>query len=191
MSDVPRPATDASAKARIRDAALRLYAAKGQATSLREVAREACVAPGLVAHHYGGKEGLREAVEEHVVDRIRESLETVPLQGSAAQIGRRRDAAVAALLRDDAVLAAYVGREYLAQGGEGRLIERFVDLSLEQVRSVRAHGVGNPEVDEGRQAVAVLVRQFAHVLLEPVVARMWETVGSPGDEPPGIEVRLR
>ena len=56
--------TVSDSRERIRTTALRLFAAQGAAaTSLREVAREAGVAPGLVVHHFGGKEGLRAAVD--------------------------------------------------------------------------------------------------------------------------------
>ena len=54
---------DLTAKARIRNAALDLYAANGEdGTSLRTVATAAGVTVGLVVHHYGTKDGLREAV---------------------------------------------------------------------------------------------------------------------------------
>ena len=62
------PTDDLTAYARIRNAALELYADKGPArTSIREVARAAGVSPGLVQHHFGTKQNLLRAVNEFVI----------------------------------------------------------------------------------------------------------------------------
>lgn len=59
---------DLTTRARIREAALHLFPEHGfSGTTLREVAREAGVSAGLVVHHFGSKEGLREACDQHVV----------------------------------------------------------------------------------------------------------------------------
>src|SRR5689334_166863 len=62
-----RSSSDLTAKARIRDQALLLFAERGPDTvTVRDVASAAEVSPGLVMHHFGSKAGLREAVDEHV-----------------------------------------------------------------------------------------------------------------------------
>ncbi|MFF5262368.1 TetR/AcrR family transcriptional regulator [Actinomadura viridis] len=71
-----RPTTgsagDLTARARIRDAALALFAERGmRGTTIRAVAEAAGVSPGLVQHHFGSKEGLREACDEHVIEALR------------------------------------------------------------------------------------------------------------------------
>jgi TetR/AcrR family transcriptional regulator, regulator of cefoperazone and chloramphenicol sensitivity len=67
----PRGADDLTARARIRDAAVVLFADAGYpGTSIREVARAVGVSPGLVQHHFGSKEGLRAACDEHVVELL-------------------------------------------------------------------------------------------------------------------------
>ena len=61
-------ADDRTARAAIRDEALRLFAAQGpDAVTVRQVAAAAGVSPGLVMHHFGSKAGLRAAVDEHVL----------------------------------------------------------------------------------------------------------------------------
>ena len=92
--DREAPATPAiDSRSRILATALRLFAARGAAaTSLREVAREAGVAPGLVVHHFGGKDGLRGAVDEFVVDLFRGAVDSVPLDGPAKEVIAARDA---------------------------------------------------------------------------------------------------
>ena len=56
---------DLTARARIRNAALRLFAQCGvERTSIRAIAREAGVSSGLVQHHFGTKGALRAACDE-------------------------------------------------------------------------------------------------------------------------------
>lgn len=60
--------SDLTARARIRDAALARFGADGIAgASLRAIAADAGVSPALVVHHFGSKEGLRRACDEHVL----------------------------------------------------------------------------------------------------------------------------
>lgn len=68
-----RSIDDRTTRAKIRDAAITLFARDGvAATGLRAVAEEAGVSLGLVGHHFGSKEGLRQACDDHVVAVIRE-----------------------------------------------------------------------------------------------------------------------
>jgi AcrR family transcriptional regulator len=67
----PRPLDDRTARARIRDAALELFAERGvHGTSIRDIAAHAGVSAGLVQHHFGSKDGIREACDAHVVETI-------------------------------------------------------------------------------------------------------------------------
>lgn len=67
-----RSASDLTARARIRDAALARFGTEGIAgASVRAVAADAGVSPALVVHHFGSKEGLRHACDEYVLDSIR------------------------------------------------------------------------------------------------------------------------
>lgn len=69
MSSVP--ADDRSTRARIRDAAIEVFAAEGPATTARKVAEAAEVSAGLVIHHFGSMDELRNACDEYVVAAIR------------------------------------------------------------------------------------------------------------------------
>ncbi|RAC10263.1 TetR/AcrR family transcriptional regulator, partial [Burkholderia multivorans] len=58
---------------RILVAAVREFAAHGFAkTTVRAIAAAAGVSPGLVIHHFGSKEGLRTACDDHVFALITE-----------------------------------------------------------------------------------------------------------------------
>ena len=62
---------DLTARARIRDAAIRLFADRGiDGTSVRDIARDAGVSPGLLRHHFGSKEALRQACDAYALDRL-------------------------------------------------------------------------------------------------------------------------
>lgn len=62
---------DLTARASIRNAALRLFAERGHdAVTVREIATAAGVSPGLVVHHFGSKDGLRAAVDAHAVESL-------------------------------------------------------------------------------------------------------------------------
>jgi AcrR family transcriptional regulator len=65
--------SDLTTRARIRDAAMARFPVDGfGGTTIRAIATDAGVSPALVVHHFGSKDGLREACDHHVVARFRE-----------------------------------------------------------------------------------------------------------------------
>lgn len=66
-----RSADDLTAAARIRDAAIKLWGEQGNGASVRAIADAAGVSPALVIHHYGSKDGLRQAVDDYLLAYIR------------------------------------------------------------------------------------------------------------------------
>lgn len=63
--------TDLTAAARIRDAAIEQFGEHGFGVGLRAIAETAGVSAALVIHHFGSKEGLRKACEDHIAEKIR------------------------------------------------------------------------------------------------------------------------
>jgi TetR/AcrR family transcriptional regulator, regulator of cefoperazone and chloramphenicol sensitivity len=62
---------DLTARARIRDAAIELFADRGlDGATIRDIALQAGVSSGLLRHHFGSKEGLRDACDEFVVSEL-------------------------------------------------------------------------------------------------------------------------
>jgi AcrR family transcriptional regulator len=105
---------DLTAKARIRNAALALFAENGpDAVSLRSVGAAAGVAHGLVVHHYQTKNGLQEAVEQYIIDRFAHALGEVPADLTAAEVARLRDAQVNEMLRAQPAIVDYMRRALL------------------------------------------------------------------------------
>ena len=66
-------ANDLTARARIREAAISHFADAGyERTTSRGIAAAAGVSPGLLRHHFGSKEELRRACDEHIAETLRQ-----------------------------------------------------------------------------------------------------------------------
>lgn len=78
---------DLTARARIRDAAIHLFGERGiEGASIRDIAAEAGVSSGLVRHHFGSKEALREACDQYAKERMLEVSEELAAQGGVAAL---------------------------------------------------------------------------------------------------------
>lgn len=193
VSSAPWSPTDLTSKARIRNAALSLFAKLGEdGTSMRLIAAEAEVTVGLVAHHYGTKEGLREAVDSLVVNLFADTLTSVPMTGSSRAIVAHRDAAVAAMLESNPVIVDYLRRSLLTGPGQaGDVLSRLTVLTAEQVRSLRGTGLASTERSVTEQTVTMIVRQFGQLFLQPLVNRIVEECGEPGEVIPELVVGIK
>ncbi|SPL98974.1 Transcriptional regulator, TetR family [[Actinomadura] parvosata subsp. kistnae] len=93
-----------TARARIRNAALELFGAEGVGrVSLRAVAQRAGVSHALVLHHFGTKEGLRQACDDYVISLVRDAPD--------ADLGDT--AGLAAMLEAGTAVRRYLGRAFL------------------------------------------------------------------------------
>ncbi|HEY7051066.1 MAG TPA: helix-turn-helix domain-containing protein [Mycobacterium sp.] len=175
---------DLTARARIRNAALDLYSHFGEdRVSLRAIASEAGVTLGLVQHHFKTKAGLRDAVDQLVVDYFSMALSEVPTEGTTAQIAAARDEAVQRMLRQNPPVVDYV-RRALLDVTEDRLhlLNVLVDLTQREVRALRKTGRASTGRSESTQIVEVMVRQMGELLLRPMVDAIWDQVAKPGDK---------
>jgi AcrR family transcriptional regulator len=76
---------DFTARARIREAALELFAERGIAgATIRDIATKAGVSSGLLRHHFGSKEGLRDACDEYAMARLNEIRQQMLAEGKLA-----------------------------------------------------------------------------------------------------------
>ena len=123
--------SDLRAAARIRRAAVVRFARQGfDATSLREVAADAGVTHGLVRHHFGGKDGLRQAVDQDVLARLLPALHT-PTDDPVAIFEHRRRG-FAELAEHDPVVLDYLARILSDRSAAGA---GFFQHLIEGVRS--------------------------------------------------------
>ena len=187
---------DLTAKARIRNAALDLYAENGEdRTSMRAIAAAAGVTVGLLVHHFGTKDRLRDAVEQLVVDYFAQAIAQVPVTGTPAEIGAARDAAVQEMLATNPAVVNYMRRVVLDPlASEGRLLERLTELARREVTQLRAAGLASTTRSESSQVIDVMVRHLGHLFLQPMIDAMWRQLAEPGAtdaDKPILEVRAR
>lgn len=191
-----RLGNDLTGKARIRNAALELFARNGaEATSLRSVASAAGVTVGLIVHHYGTKDALREAVEQVIVERFAEAIASVPVDRPPLdEVVADRDAAVAQMLAASPAVVDYLRRVLLDGGGAGRdLLSGLSELSARQVHELRSAGIVSTRHPVGEQVITVMVRQLGRLFLQPLVDRIAEefTDDLDGSSRPTLVVGLR
>lgn len=177
---------DVTARSRIRRAALELYAEHGEdRISMRKVAAEVGVTIGLIQHHFGTKEGLRQAVDGLVVDQIVAALATVDHTGSPARVVAARDAAVREMLEQNPVIVQYINRALLEPDGRGgALLEAIVDLTTREVEGLRRKGHASTRTSDKVQVVRTIMGQVGELFLEPVVSAIWAHIdGDPSKRP--------
>ena len=116
---------DLTARARIRDAALRLFGERGMdATTIRDIAGAAGVSGGLVRHHFGSKEGLRDACDAYALDQLMRLKEQAVVDGQMAAPGFLAGAQPTLLL-----FYRYLARSMLdGSPAAGAMFDEMVDL---------------------------------------------------------------
>lgn len=186
---------DLTAKARIRNAAVALFARKGvRSATLREIAEAAGVTHGLVVHHFRNKDGLRRAVQEYVTTMITDTLDAVPITGGASEFGRARDAGIARMYAQNPDLLLYVRRETSeveVGAGDPEFMRRLASMTLKQVEGLRTAGVARSKLPEREQAFAILLRQMVVQLMQPLGERVWEHLRESEDAPmPPVTIKL-
>ncbi|MCL1801575.1 MAG: TetR family transcriptional regulator [Promicromonosporaceae bacterium] len=85
-STKPPAEGDLTTRARIRDAAITRFAKDGFGASIRTIADDAHVSPGLVIHHFGSKDQLREECDHHILGEAL-NIKISAMQGGSASVG--------------------------------------------------------------------------------------------------------
>ena len=182
--------SDLTARASIRNAALRLFGDRGaDAVTVRQIASQAGVSPALVLHHFGSKDGLRAEVDAFAAqafdaifeamppDKLAEVLTGGGAAGSLAEAFARGfppGSPLPAYLRrmlltNDPAGAALFGRWYTAT-------RRLLDVMVEM-------GVARPAEDPDIRAAFFLINDLALILLRNQVAL---TIGADPLTPDGL-----
>lgn len=170
---------DLTARARIRDAAIRRFAVDGFAVGLRAIAADVGVSPALVLHHFGSKDGLREECDDYVLATIRTLKETVLGATGAEQVLFQL-----ASTAEHAPLVAYALRS-LQHGGD--LARSFIDHFVADAEIYIAAGVAagaiRPSRDEKARARYLTLQGFGLLLLDLTL----EPPSDPDDLPSYLE----
>nr|WP_218859498.1 TetR family transcriptional regulator [Petropleomorpha daqingensis] len=139
---------DLTGRARIRDAAIRRFGADGFGASVRTVAADAGVSAGLVIHHFGSKDGLRAACDEHVLRMIREAETEAFTQSSPGEW-----LAQLAVLDEFAPMVGYLVQTLLAGGDlAATLLERMTKDAEVYMADAVAAGTMKPSRDPAARA---------------------------------------
>jgi AcrR family transcriptional regulator len=158
--------SDLTARARIRDAALRHFGELGfERATIRMIAATAGVSPGLVRHHYGSKESLREACDEHLVELLRRVNEQA--RADPACRDRNHVAAARAALGP---YHAYLARS-LADGSAAPVFDEMVRLSEDWLVEADADRPDPPGTDVRARATVITAMSLAVQILHEHVSR--------------------
>jgi AcrR family transcriptional regulator len=133
---------------RIREAALKCFAARGtSATSLRSVAAEAGVSLGLVQHHFATKANLIKAVDDHVLGVMTAALAQPipePPADTITDVGNR----VTSLIAAEPDVVSYVGRALTDGSALGRQVfDSLAAIGAERWRARQELGLTRPDLD--------------------------------------------
>jgi TetR/AcrR family transcriptional regulator, regulator of cefoperazone and chloramphenicol sensitivity len=165
MGSIP---DDRTARAVIRDEALRLFAERGpDAVTVRQIAAAAGVSPGLVIHHFGSKDGLREAVDGHVLAMFGAMLAELTTgdlyePGSAGSLAE----AVVKHMPAGSPVPAYLRRLLLAGGDCGReLFRRLYQGSRAALEAMAEAGLAAQGADPAVRAAILMSNDLAVLLL--------------------------
>ena len=164
-----RPAEDLTGRARIRDAALREFAMRGyRAATMKQVAAAAGVSVGLVQHHYGSKEGLRRACDEHVAATLLR-----PTQEGLASGEISEPDFLAGLYGAGEDCVRYIARAMVEDSGPAAaLFDRSAELAEQWLREQNpTAGVGGPDRDAALAAAVMTAMHLGTVVLAGHVAR--------------------
>lgn len=150
MTNTDRHPDDLTARARIRDAALAIFAELGEkGATMRGIAERAGVSPALVQHHFGTKARLRSACDEFVLEYFRREVAAGLDDGQIAEPGYAAD-----VYRSAPPVLRYLTRALVDESpGAGDVFDHLVTLSEPYL-----NGQGGESDPHDRAAVLVAMR---------------------------------
>lgn len=157
-----------SSRARIREAALHLFARHGEdAVTVRRIAEEAGVSPALVLHHFGSMDGLRRAVLDHACSVFESLAASAAALDPAGEAGAVRVAgALSAAFPPGSPLPSYLRRLMLSGGEAGiELYRRWHAASRGLLEAMVTTGIAAPPQDADLRAAVLLTNDLALLLL--------------------------
>lgn len=174
MLNMRSASEDLTATARIRDAAIARFGQQGFAgTSLRQISRDAEVSPALILHHFGSKEGLREACDAHVVGALlaeRDGMmgaDASRLMREALDSAQNRSAAIdylSGMLSDDSPAS-------------DRLFDAFLVTTRAMLREQIAAGMVREQSDLEATAIYMTLYGLGPIILRRHLARAFGESG--------------
>ncbi|HVQ85075.1 MAG TPA: TetR family transcriptional regulator [Mycobacterium sp.] len=152
---------DLTAAARIRDAAIEQFGQHGFGVGLRAIADAAGVSAALVIHHFGSKDGLRNACDEFVAEEIRSSKsEAIQSNDPATWLGQLAE------IEAFAPLVAYLVRSMQSGGDLATMMwHRMIDNAYEYMEEGVRAGTIKPSRDPQARAKYLAITSGGGLLL--------------------------
>jgi AcrR family transcriptional regulator len=166
---------DLTARANIRNAALRLFADRGHdAVTVREIAAAAGVSPALVVHHFGSKDGLRAVVDGYAAQAF-DALFAMDERDLAGMLTEGDSMSFAEMFArafpHGSPLPAYLRRLLLVNDpAAAALFGRWYTLTVRLLEAMTEIGAARPTEDPAVRAAFFLVNDLALILLRNQVA---------------------
>jgi len=158
------------ASARIRDAAIVLFGRDGlERTSVRAIAAEAGVSPGLVIHHFGSKENLRDACDLFITEELFGRKSALDASRLNEQLQR--------WLADVDQFRPWL--DYLARmliddsPASGRLFDALLGSTRSTLDAQTEAGLVRPSDDPDARAAIVTVSGLASLIMSKQLSRVF------------------
>lgn len=165
--------SDLSARARILHIAMAVFGEKGfKAATLRDIAKMARSSPALIAHHFGGKDGLRRALDERVVGAVRTATDEIQLDGrSQDDMVIAFVSAVRGSLAGDNATRGYIRRSFesTVTGSRHALPSALLDVLDHALTRLQEAGAVRAARNRRTLALHVLLQIFGGIVFEDVV----------------------
>lgn len=177
---------DRTARARIRDEALRLFAERGpDAVTMRDIAAAAGVSPALLVRHYGSKNGLAQAVDEHVIATFEALLADLTGAGMDDSALPGLLDGMAAQLPPNSPIPSYLTRSLIGGGRLGSaLFGRLYEISRAALDAMVTAGTARTGGDAAVRAAFLLINDLAVLTLRD---RLTDMLGVDPLSPEGMK----
>lgn len=159
---------DLTTRARIRDAAIECFARRGFGdTTLRQIATEAGVSAALIVHHFGSKDGLRDACDAFVVASFMDDNDAITGTAAADMMRAALDNS-----EKNTPLLEYMARMLVdTSSASDRLFDAFLAGTREMLERQIEAGIMRPQSDLDATATYMTLYGLGPVLLQRHLAR--------------------
>ncbi|WP_337185554.1 TetR/AcrR family transcriptional regulator [Phenylobacterium sp.] len=154
-----------------------LFAEKGfDSVTVRDLASASNVSVGLINHHFGSKDGLREAVDEFFIAQFEDAITGAAPQQTPStpeDYATVIDAWIARHEADWPTIVAYFRRALLEESDWGfSLFQRFYGFVQATVNRMDASGQLGPDVDRLWLPFLMMYLELGTMVFDPYIKRV-------------------
>jgi len=152
---------DITTRARLRNSAIELFALRGFEASVRDIAQHAGVTAGLITHHFGSKQRLREECDTEVLTQYS------ALKSNGIVMSPTQTMAMMAELEEYAPMLVYILRSVREGGPAGvKFLENMIEETIKFTEEGVESGVIRPSRDPAARARLMVTSSFGGLLLQ-------------------------